>query len=389
MRDLDAHSWVEVCTPGYGWVTFDPTPGRRAGALAGRRRPGRRRRRRRRRARRTSAATCRGRPAAAAAPRRGRRRAVDADRRSAASSALADRRPRAVGVARRRRRRLAAGSAAAVAELERALRAHAPRARARGDAQRARGDAPARRHVRAARARYVPARLRRSARYGHGRRGHRTPAPAGARARCRRPELGARAGRALAAALRCARSWALPADGHGGRAAACPAGLHLGGRWTTSTTSSSAGRGCSRRATSTPPPCRCARPRPRAGQDLDPRGARARAVPLAALRGGARRVRGGRRARADQRLRAVLPRPVAAAARPPRRRRASRSRWPPTCGRSGATTGSTATARGEGSHGVGLTVLIVKHTAFARPPGRRSSESGRSPAFLLKEWRCT
>jgi transglutaminase superfamily protein len=26
VRDLDAHSWVEVWFPKYGWVTFDPTP---------------------------------------------------------------------------------------------------------------------------------------------------------------------------------------------------------------------------------------------------------------------------------------------------------------------------------------------------------------------------
>ena len=26
MRDLDAHSWVEVWFPDYGWVTRDPTP---------------------------------------------------------------------------------------------------------------------------------------------------------------------------------------------------------------------------------------------------------------------------------------------------------------------------------------------------------------------------
>jgi len=27
VRDLDAHSWVEVCFPGYGWIEFEPTAG--------------------------------------------------------------------------------------------------------------------------------------------------------------------------------------------------------------------------------------------------------------------------------------------------------------------------------------------------------------------------
>src|SRR5437764_9916323 len=27
VRDLDAHSWIEVWFEGIGWVTFDPTPG--------------------------------------------------------------------------------------------------------------------------------------------------------------------------------------------------------------------------------------------------------------------------------------------------------------------------------------------------------------------------
>ena len=50
VRDTDAHSWVEVYFRGIGWVTFDPTPGRRRPARQRlrrqlRRRPPRRRRR--------------------------------------------------------------------------------------------------------------------------------------------------------------------------------------------------------------------------------------------------------------------------------------------------------------------------------------------------------
>src|SRR5581483_6075319 len=27
VRDLDAHAWIEVYFPGYGWIPFNPTPG--------------------------------------------------------------------------------------------------------------------------------------------------------------------------------------------------------------------------------------------------------------------------------------------------------------------------------------------------------------------------
>src|SRR5207248_1787524 len=58
---------------------------------------------------------------------------------------------------------------------------------------------------------------------------------------------------------------------------------------------------------------------PRSRQDLDPRGARPGAVRGAGLRAGGERVRGRDRPCADQRLRAVLPRPLAADARSSRR----------------------------------------------------------------------
>ena len=48
VRDLDAHSWVEVYFPQYGWVTFDPTPRRLAGARPADRHAGGQGRRRRR-----------------------------------------------------------------------------------------------------------------------------------------------------------------------------------------------------------------------------------------------------------------------------------------------------------------------------------------------------
>ena len=89
--------------------------------------------------------------------------------------------------------------------------------------------------------------------------------------------------------------------------------------WTTSTSSIDAAASCSSRVITTGDDPAVARARPGAGQDLDPRGPRPRLVPRPALRAGGRRVPGGDRPGADKRLRALLPRPLAAAARPARR----------------------------------------------------------------------
>ena len=115
--------------------------------------------------------------------------------------------------------------------------------------------------------------------------------------------------------------------------------------WMTSTTSSSAGRRCSRPATSTPATVPLAKARDLEPEKTSIREALGRAYFRSApVRGGARRVRGGRRARADQRLRAVLPRSLAARAGPSEGRAQGRSRWPPDCVRTAATTASTETA---------------------------------------------
>ena len=98
-----------------------------------------------------------------------------------------------------------------------------------------------------------------------------------------------------------------------------------------------------------------ARARARAGQELDPRGARARVLPLRPLRAGGRGVRGGRRALPGERLRPLLPRPLAREDRPRRPRRAATRRWPPACAPTARLPGVSATGCG--------------------PPERRSSSS--------------
>ena len=150
VRDTDAHAWVEAWFDGYGWVTFDPTPGRHPGALPDRRArapaaprpttPSRRRRRRRRAAAAPAggrAATCCG-PASAATSSR-RRRGDDAGG--------GGRRWWLVRARRRCSRRAGAGARSALPPAPRAARP-ADAARPRG--RRARGGAAPRRAARAA-----------------------------------------------------------------------------------------------------------------------------------------------------------------------------------------------------------------------------------------------
>jgi hypothetical protein len=337
VRDLDAHSWVEVWYPGYGWVTFDPTPAASPAALA--------------------AGDARSGPAAGDAPDPATFGAGD-DRPRAPADRPRGRRRRVVAIAARARsrsrrwrsrcslavRRRAGARAAAAAELERALR------RTRRD------PAPGRRCTRSscvasprtpAAAGYV--RALREQRYGAPRAARRAPSAAA---------CGPSSGRGRRPARRLRAWWALPPEAGALGPARRPT---LGGMddvydlYQRGTALLEDGR-LPRR-----PRSRSPRPRPRARQDLDPRGARPRVLPLGAVRGGARGVRGGRRARADQRLRAVLPRPLADAARPPAEARKPLA-LAACCAPSGATTGSTATARA--SRLSALPVLTCYRTAF-------------------------
>ena len=127
-----------------------------------------------------------------------------------------------------------------------------------------------------------------------------------------------------------------------------------------------------------------ARPRPRARQGLDPRGARPRAVRRPALPRGRRGVRGGRRARADQRLRAVLPRALAAAPRPPRRGApAARARVEPAPGARGlphVPRPARAATQPEGA--VAAPAANDPRRCYARSHSFR----GRPPAGCSRKW---
>ena len=122
-----------------------------------------------------------------------------------------------------------------------------------------------------------------------------------------------------------------------------------------------------------------------ARQGLDPRGARPRAVPRPALRGRRGGVPRGRRAGADQRLRALLPGPRDAAARPPPRTLATRSRSPARCARSAATTASTGTARCAPPMARRSADAMLDRQLSCRRCGRRLShrEWAASPAFFI------
>ena len=218
--------------------------------------------------------------------------AVGTDRRSASVLLLAR--------ARAARSSPAAAAAApgrgGVEELERALALRAPAAGPGRDAARARGRARGR------------------------------PAGAGLRARAARAALRRRpAARRPRAARRCAGSWpgASASPAGSGRWWALPpppvrrAATYNEGDMDDVYDLYKRGAALLEAATTTPPPCRWPGRRARARQDLDPRGPRPRVVPRAAATRRPRGVRGRRRAGADERLRALLPRALAADARAP------------------------------------------------------------------------
>ena len=353
MRDLDAHSWVEAWFPSIGWVTFDPTPVGRAAALAepttaapaGARRRPRPRRRRRARPARPASPPSRGHAVGA---RSSARRASPRCCSPAACVAFRRRRGRAPGAAARARARAAPDAPARPARARRCRRSRTSFARSPDAAGlRARAARPA---------------LRRPRRRADARPAPRPALRAGPRRRPARPAAGVVG--AAAEAVDCA-----PRGGRTLDAAMADALRPLPAR-----DAAARGRRLPRRD-------RPARARPATSIPTRPRSARrsaARYFRSRPVRGGAGRVRGARRARADQRLRALLPRPLAARAGPPEGRPQGARAGRRTAPGPRATTASTGTA----------------HAPPRRPPGAisnrrsfrlhgRSAESGRWPAFFM------
>ena len=382
VRDTDAHSWVEAYFPPYGWITFDPTPGRR-------RRPARssttpaRAPTAGRRCRPTSAgawasrATARSRPATpapAVAPTSGGggwKLPVGAGARRPRWRSSA---PSRCGAGARRSRR----SRPSVAELQRAL--HRSGRDPSPDVTLARAGERARR-LRGGRG--LRARACATARYA------RSTAPPTARAAPRAapparlgPRPAGRAARMVGAPAAAARS------AQGSSSASVHSEVGMDSAYDLFMNGTALLDNGDFHAAVVPAG---ARPRPRARQGLGPRGARPRAVRRPALPRGGGGVRGRRRARADQRLRAVLPRPLAAAAGPPRRgAQAAGARLVPAPGARGLleVPRSGAPPRGLSAPrfrpvAVASQRCYLAATAFGAGPRAGVVESGRSPAFLL------
>ena len=154
----------------------------------------------------------------------------------------------------------------------------------------------------------------------------------------------------------------------------------------TSTTSSSAGRRCSRTATSTRRRCRSRKAaRPRARQGLDPRGARPRVLPLAPVRGApaAEFEAVVERAPTNDYALFCLGRSLLQLGRPRGAQAARAGRR--DCARTAATTASTATARARRRHRRYRCYKLNRRSfRVAAALGRRGAESGRSPAFFCR-----
>ena len=198
----------------------------------------------------------------------------------------------------------------------------------------------------------------------------------GAPTRAQRRGLRAELGRGGGLPAACAPGGRCP---RGSRGVVHPRALRLDGlhRWTTCTTCSSEARRCWRTGTSTRPPSRWPRPATRAGQDLDPRGARPGLLPL-------RQFEEARvefeavveRAPTNDYALFCLGRALMRAGPSgggPQAARAGRPAAPGT-----ARLPDLQGARGQG--GVSASGAITRTQLFR---GRKAKESGRSPAFLL------